>query len=184
HNFSAWTVTKPATCKEAGIEARICAACGETETRSIPKTNTHTFGAWTVTKEATCAEAGEQTRTCSVCGKTETKAIDKLEHVWGEWIDDEGSTATCTTGGTQHRECANCGASETRELPGGFGHEIAHPNLRGEGYCEHCGEFRCSECEEYDAMSEIPVIGIFWQIVHFFIHLAHQISYDRSVIRF
>ncbi|MBQ6165668.1 MAG: hypothetical protein IJK23_14450, partial [Clostridia bacterium] len=182
HTFSAWTVTKPATCKEAGTEARICAACGETETRSILKTNAHSWGAWTVAKEATCAAAGEQTRTCSVCGKVETKAIDKLEHSWGEWINDDGSEATCTTGGTQHRECANCGEIETRNLPGGFGHHVVNPNLRGEGYCEYCGEFICNHCASLTQFEDLEIVGIFYRIVHFFIHFAHMISYHSGAI--
>ncbi|MBQ6163482.1 MAG: hypothetical protein IJK23_03300, partial [Clostridia bacterium] len=172
-----WTVTKPATCKEAGTEARICAACGETETREIPKTSTHSFGAWTVTKEATCAEAGEQTRTCSVCGKVETQAIDKLEHSWSEWINDDGSEATCTSGGTQHRECAMCGEIETRNLSGGFGHHVVNPNLRGEGYCEYCGEFICNRCASLTQFEDLEIVGVFYRIVHFFIHFAHMISY-------
>ncbi len=157
-------------------------ACGETETRSIPRTNAHSWGAWTVTKEATCAEAGEQTRTCSLCGKSETKVIDRLEHSWGEWINDDGSEATCTTGGTQHRECANCGEIETRDLPGGFGHHIANPNLRGEGYCEYCGEFICNRCEEMTRFETLEIVGVFYRIVHFFIHLAHMISYHSGAI--
>ena len=37
HNFGAWTVTKPATESEEGIETRTCDRCPETETRIIPK---------------------------------------------------------------------------------------------------------------------------------------------------
>ncbi len=178
HSFGAWTVTTPATCEEDGVETRTCAACGETETRAIPASNAaHQWGAWNVTKEPTCAEAGEQKRTCAVCGKTETKAVEKLAHDWGEWIDDEGSTVTCTSGGTQHRECANCGATETRDIPGGFGHVIENPNLRGEGYCKYCGEFICNRCADMTQYEDLDIIGIFFRIVHFFIHFAHMISY-------
>ena len=35
HEWSDWTVTKAATCSEAGVETRTC-ECGETETREIP----------------------------------------------------------------------------------------------------------------------------------------------------
>ena len=35
HSFGEWTVTREATCTEAGVETRSC-ECGETETREIP----------------------------------------------------------------------------------------------------------------------------------------------------
>ena len=178
HTFGAWTVTKPATCEEDGTESRICAACGKQDDRVIRSTGSeHKWGAWVETKAPTCAQAGEQTRTCAICGKTETRSVEKLSHQWGEWINDAGSEATCTSGGTQHRECAVCGEIETRDIPGGFGHHVANPNLRGEGYCEYCGEFVCNRCEDMTQYEDLDIIGIFFRIVHFFIHFAHMISY-------
>ena len=178
HNWSAWEVTKAATCEEDGIETRTCASCGNTETRIVRSSGAaHQWSAWTETKAPTCSETGEQIRTCAVCRKTETKPVAKLAHSWGAWIDDEGSTVTCTSGGTQHRECAVCGEIETRDVPGGLGHHIAHPNLRGEGYCEYCGEFRCNYCDRLEEFEDIDIIGFFYRIVHFFIHFAHMISY-------
>ncbi len=117
-------------------------------------------------------DGSTHSRTCENCGDTVSS-----QHSWGEWINDEGSEATCTTGGTQNRKCANCGETETRDLPGGFGHRIAHSNLRGEGYCEYCGEFICNRCEDMEKFEELEIVGIFYRIVHFFIHLAHMISY-------
>jgi len=38
HTWGEWTVTKPATETEEGIESRSCSVCGATETRPIPKT--------------------------------------------------------------------------------------------------------------------------------------------------
>ena len=178
HNWSAWKVAKDATCKADGVESRICAACGKQENRAIKSTGSeHKWGSWVETKAPTCGEAGEQTRTCSICGETETRPVEKLEHQWGEWIGDDGSVVTCTSGGTQHRECAVCGETETRSIPGGFGHHIANPNIRGEGYCEYCGEFRCNYCDRLEEFEDIDIIGFFYHIVHFFIHFAHMISY-------
>jgi len=37
HNWSAWTVTVPATTEAEGLETRTCSNCNETETRVIPK---------------------------------------------------------------------------------------------------------------------------------------------------
>lgn len=36
HSFGAWTVTKPATETEKGVETRTCTVCGATENRDIP----------------------------------------------------------------------------------------------------------------------------------------------------
>ncbi|MBQ9880357.1 MAG: hypothetical protein IJM45_08005, partial [Clostridia bacterium] len=175
------TVLTEATCAADGSKRIVvtCADCGATisdTTKAIPAKG-HTFGDWTVTKAATCGEAGEKTRTCSACGETEKMSVDKLEHSWGEWTDDEGSTVTCTSGGTQRRECANCGATETRDVPGGTGHSIKNPNFRGEGYCRYCGKFICDHCPELTPYEDIDTVGFIFRLVHFFIHLAHWISY-------
>ena len=176
HDLGAWTVVTGATCEKDGKKTRECSRCDYVETKAIPATG-HSFGDWTVTKEATCAEAGEKTRTCASCGRQETQTIAKPDHAWGEWTDAEGSTVTCTSGGTQYRECANCGEIETREITGGLGHHIEHRNLRGEGFCEACGEFICNRCEDIELFEDLEIVGVFYRIVHFFIHLAHMISY-------
>ena len=181
-----WAVDTAPTCGEAGVKHQKCENCDATqnENTAIPATGAHSFGEWVVTKDATCVAAGEQTRTCAVCGKTEKKAVKKLDHVWGEWTDDEDSTVTCTSGGTQHRTCENCGETEARTVEGGVGHVVEHSNLRGEGYCKYCGEFRCSMCEKFEQNAELPVIGIFYTLIHFFIHMAHMISFDRSIVAY
>ncbi len=77
HDFGEWTVTKEATCTEAGEETRTCSKGDAAETRETPATG-HEFGEWVVTKEATVSEEGEETRTCAKCGAAETRAIEKL----------------------------------------------------------------------------------------------------------
>ena len=37
HDWSAWTVTTPATEDQDGVETRTCSRCGETETRPVPR---------------------------------------------------------------------------------------------------------------------------------------------------
>jgi hypothetical protein len=63
----AGTVTKPATCTEAGEVTFTCATCGESFTETIEATGEHVSDEGTVTKEATCGEDGEKTYTCTVC---------------------------------------------------------------------------------------------------------------------
>ena len=143
HSWGEWTVTKEATCEEAGEETRTCANCGETETRALEATG-HNWGEWTVTKEATCEEAGEETRTCANCGETETRALEATGHNWGEWTVTK--EATCEVAGEETRTCANCGQTETRPIPA-TGHTyvetVVAPTCTEEGYtlhtCEVCG---------------------------------------------
>ena len=107
HVFGAWTVTKAATCTEAGLATRICTVCGAEETMTVPALG-HKFGAWTVTKAATCTETGVSTRTCTVCGEAkETKDIPALGHKAGTVyaMDKDSHWLTCTV----------CGAVLTKE---------------------------------------------------------------------
>ncbi|MDO4843006.1 MAG: bacterial Ig-like domain-containing protein, partial [Phoenicibacter congonensis] len=66
HAWSAWNVTKPATCSDIGEETRTCPECGVTELREIPIDEyAHEWGKWEVTNPATCAAKGEETRVCA-----------------------------------------------------------------------------------------------------------------------
>lgn len=78
HNYVA-TVTKEATCKEAGVKTFTCSICGDIYTESIKKLNTHSY-VETVTKEPTCKEGGVKTYTCSVCNATYTESLTKVGH--------------------------------------------------------------------------------------------------------
>ena len=60
HSFGEWSVTKEATCTEAGVESRTCSVCGNVETREIPAKG-HTVGKeWVTTKKATCTKEGKK----------------------------------------------------------------------------------------------------------------------------
>ena len=107
HVFGEWTVTKAATCTEAGVSTRTCTVCGAEETLTVPVLG-HKFGEWTVTKAATCTETGVSTRTCTVCGEAkETKDIPALGHKAGTVyaMDKDSHWLTCTV----------CGAVLTKE---------------------------------------------------------------------
>ena len=107
HVFGEWTVTKAATCTEAGLSTRTCTVCGAEETLTVPALG-HKFGEWTETKAATCTEAGVSTRTCTVCGEAkETKDIPALGHKAGTtyYMDKDSHWLTCTV----------CGAVLTKE---------------------------------------------------------------------
>lgn len=65
HDFSDWTVSKEATCTEAGQETRTCERCQEMETREIPAKG-HDYKVTVV--EPTCEEEGYTLHECTVCG--------------------------------------------------------------------------------------------------------------------
>lgn len=67
HSVAEWRVEAEATCADNGVEAGICAVCGETVHRPIARLP-HTAGDWTVTKEATETADGEESKICTACG--------------------------------------------------------------------------------------------------------------------
>ena len=101
HTWNGGTVTKTATCKEAGIKTYTCTACNATKTETIAKTNSHNWSGYKVTKEPTCTAAGTQTRTCSVCGETESQSVPATGHSYGAWTTTK--EPTCTEKGVETR---------------------------------------------------------------------------------
>lgn len=73
HNFGSWNTTKSATCTENGTQTRKCAACGKTETKTIPATG-HTSSGWIIDKQPAVGVKGSKHKECTVCGKILEKA--------------------------------------------------------------------------------------------------------------
>ena len=129
HDFSDWSVTKPATTTEEGSRERTCSVCEYTQKETIPvhthdvhdkawkyddtnhwqecscgeKLNVanHAYGEWRVTKPATETEKGSKARDCTVCDHVQTETIPMLEHEhsYGDWQKDK----------TQHWKECRCG---------------------------------------------------------------------------
>ena len=58
----------------------------------------------------------------------------------------------------------------------------AHTDADEDNKCEVCGctidtSFKCSMCPFYKKNKDIPVVGWFITLVHFFVHLAAQIGH-------
>ena len=159
HVFGEWTVTKAATCTEAGISTRTCTVCGAEETLTVPALG-HKFGEWTETKAATCTEPGVSTRTCTVCGEAkETKDIPALGHKFGEWT--ETKAATCTEPGVSTRTCTVCGeAKETKDIPA-LGHKFGEWTETKAATCTETGVSTrtCTVCGEAKETKDIPALG-------------------------
>ena len=145
HSFGDWTVAKKATCTEAGTEERICAACGEKETRTTAATG-HTFGEWTLEPIPTSACYAMNVRECTSCGYKEkggypvhrTDVLTELEDI----------APTCTTPGATHRtSCEFCGA-EFYSYVKPLGHDYSNERFTDEGTCIKAGiSYRkCTRC--------------------------------------
>lgn len=170
-----------ATCTEAAsyVEVIACAVCGDVISRTNKTEGSalgHDFGDWSQTVAPTCDGAGQESRTCARCTLTETRPVAKLGHAWGEWAVTK--EATCSETGTRTRTCGNDPAhTETETIP-----MIAHTDADGDNVCDNCGAtikqpFRCGMCPTYEKYKEVPVVGWFVIVIHFFVHLAQQISH-------
>ena len=118
HTFGAWTVTKAATCTEAGTSVRTCTVCGAEETLTVPALG-HNLTA-VAAKTATCTEAGHSAYwSCSRCGKFFSDAAGKTEIAKDSWV----IAALSHDEATRAAVAATCYAS---------GHEA-------DTYCKRCG---------------------------------------------
>ena len=118
HSYGDWSITKQATCKEAGSKERKCTGCDDVQTEVIEKLTTHSFGNWDETA-ATCKVEGKKVRTCTVCGEKEEEVLPKLTtHNYVDAADQTGAVApTCKDTGTVITECSVCGVKSTRVAP-------------------------------------------------------------------
>ena len=118
HTFGAWTVTKAATCTEAGTSVRTCTVCGAEETLTVPALG-HNLTA-VAAKTATCTEAGHSAYwSCSRCGKFFSDDAGKSEIAKDSWViaalgHDEATraavAATCYASGHEaDTYCKRCG---------------------------------------------------------------------------
>ena len=60
----------------------------------------------------------------------------------------------------------------------------SHYDTNQDGYCDDCGTlvsewyaFRCKMCATYEKNKDVEIIGIFYRLVHFFVHMAHLIGF-------
>lgn len=77
HAYGEWTVTKRATCTEAGSREKVCADCGDKVTEAIDAAG-HSWNEGAISKAATYDAAGIRTYACGNCGQARTEAIPKL----------------------------------------------------------------------------------------------------------
>ncbi len=106
HSYSSWTVSKEATCVDAGEESRAC-SCGDVEKRTVAATGVHTYGS-----NSRCSGCGSPKPseglafksngdgTCSVVGKgtcTDTKLVIPMYSPAGDIVTSIGEKAFCAS---------------------------------------------------------------------------------------
>lgn len=151
HTWDVGTVTKAATCTEAGIKTYTCTLCAATKTEELPATGNHQNTELRNTKEASCtAEGYTGDIYCKDCGvKLQTgKTIAKKAHTWDAGVIT--TPATCTEKGVKTYTCTSCGGIKTNELPS-TGHKqkevrnkkaatCMQSGYTGDTYCKDCGK--------------------------------------------
>lgn len=137
------TITKYATCTNAGTKILKCSICGIEEDKDIPATG-HSYKSSVI--NATCTTNGHTVHTCSKCGDSykdnETTAGG---HQWSEWTTI--TPADCKNDGLKERKCQLCNNTEEKTIDR-IGHNykknIVSPTCTSEGYtdnrCENCGD--------------------------------------------
>lgn len=128
HVWGEPTITKEATCTEAGSQTLTCSSCGAQENQEIPALG-HDYQD-TVT-QPTCTEQGYTTHTCSRCQDSYVDTyVDALGHDWGEW--EVTKPATETEDGSRTRTCKRCGETQTETISKWPKQELEWPIQIGE----------------------------------------------------
>jgi len=124
HAWGEWKTVKEADCVNDGLMERVCATCGEKETKPIPALG-HKIEILPA-KVATCTETGlTEGKKCSVCGEILVKqeVIPMIPH---DEVTVPGKAATCTEDGlTDGKICSVCGTVlvEQKVIPA-LGHNV------------------------------------------------------------
>ena len=148
-----WTVTKEATCTEAGTRTGACSRCDDEQTETIAAME-HAFGAWEEVTPAGCESAGEEARACTRqgCAHKETRPLAALGH---NYVWTVTKAATCTEAGMRTGVCSRCDDEQTETIAAlGGSHSYALVQENGAYYhvCSRCGdkvELEAGDAEEF-----------------------------------
>ena len=178
---------RDADCNNEGYTGDVyCSACDTLlSTGSVSPRTSHEWELTAHTSENPCVRAGTNTYTCVHCGELRTLFEPAKGHRFSEW--ETTAEPSCTEKGSETRACSACGEIETRDIPA-----LGHVDADRDGKCDRCEiewkdpdapdyVFRCSHCDVYEAHRDIPVIGIFYALVHFFIHYGQLIGVLASI---
>ena len=161
HSY-AETVTKAATCEEAGTKTLSCSVCGDTKTEEIAPLghNEISYEA----KAPTCTSIGWDAYVkCSRCSYTTYVELPVLSHSYNEVV----TAPDCTNGGYTTFTCTGCGKSYTGNATEALGHKekavVTSPDCVNGGYttytCTTCGATRTGDVTEALGHTEETVAG-------------------------
>lgn len=147
HEWNEWTVTKPATCLEAGEKVRVCVHdSSHVETAVIEKLP-HNFENYQIAVEPTCVLNGTKVATCETegCNATSTIIAPSLDHEFTDYIAIPGD---CVTPNSEKAICNNgCNTEDIRII--GDSTTTAGHNYESGWNCSVCGAAHPTEAE-YD----------------------------------
>ena len=113
HTWNGGSVTKPATCKEAGVRTYTCTACGATKTEAFTNANAHSLTFVPAKSATTEAEGNVAYYHCSLCGKnfSDQNGTQQLTKVTTDKLPQP------TEPQKNYNDCKYCGEKHT----GAFG---------------------------------------------------------------
>lgn len=147
HSWGEWQTISAGSCSEEKQERRICAVCGETETRSSGLG--HQWGTVEMLIAPGCETAGIQTVQCLLCGTIDRISVPALGHDFGDPTEE---AATCTADGRLIRTCSRCSHIQVDQIIPALGHDTTgmsweqtvQPTCVDNGVlvmrCARCGE--------------------------------------------
>ena len=146
HVWGDWEVTTAPTAADKGEATRVCAGCGEKETKELPATEHKLISV--PAEAATCTEPGHTVYyTCSHCDKlfadidavTETTLAETVVpatgHAWGDWTELDDNS--------HQRVCANDPAHKETEAHKWDGGAVTTPATEA---AEGVKTFTCTVC--------------------------------------
>ena len=156
HNYGDWKVTKEPDCVNAGIEARLCATCNQSDTREI-KALGH-VEIEVEGKEPTCTEPGiESGAVCERCEEI-VSGSNEMEPLGHEY-ESEVIEPTCIDAGYTVHTCVRCEETYTDAEVKALGHSYGEWETEIEPTPEKDGVERreCEKCEHFETR-EVPYI--------------------------
>ena len=183
HSYSS-SVTKEASCTEAGTRTYTCQNCGHSYTEAIEATG-HSYTE-TITAAPGCTDAGLKTYTCQSCNHSYTEAIAPTGH---RIVTLVAVAPSCLSSGlTEGQRCEVCNVTLVAQqvLPR-LGHDYGYTDLGDGTHREACSRCDKISVKEHSFVNGICVCGArdvisegTWKLGHT-LNLASDISVNLAV---
>ena len=139
HSWNSGTITKSATCTDAGIRTYTCNTCGTTKTESIAALG-HNWSGWSSVSDS------QHRRTCTRCSLTDT-----VNHSWNSGTVT--SAATYFKPGVKTYTCTVCSTTKTETIPvldsTDAPHLVRTANYNGHSYYLYASNYDWTTAKEW-----------------------------------